>query len=370
MTEAIHVMVPAPGRRTAGMLRQTPDAHAGMLLLEDTGAGSSLARAVCTEVELYLHAAGLNTLSLRLPPDADNGMRASQIVGGVRVLRSLHKGKVVLITSALPPLLSSAAARVETLSSLIDMAARQSHSLPDVMRVVRELTSAIHEVAESVVGVATVCALTGSPHPQPARFTGRKRAHPPASSPAVHADRGIFSAPATLLLPLPPAEHIIDSPRLLAQLVSQLYIWSLSLAQPGKPRLPSPSPPALTARLPAPPPGVTMTMSTTQAALARLDWRARLRWADEQWEIALAALLVRNPARGARARQAANQAGRSRGYSLRAARLAWAHLDEDGCQSWLRVCSILFQEHAPYPAALPDAAPGHAPEVRALAPTS
>lgn len=356
MANAIRVVVPSPGQRTTGILHQAPGARAGVLLLEDPGAGGPLARAVCAEAALYLHAAGLDTLSLRLPPGTDSSTRASQIVGGVRVLHALHDGKIVLISTA-PPSLSPASISAETLSSFIEVASRQSRSLPDVVHVVRELTAAIRDVADSVVGVALIFAQARPSHLRPPLHTHEQhtheRRHHPARVPTFRrADLSLPTAPnslSSLLLPLPPAGVVAGNPRLFAQVVSRLYLWSLSLACPENAQ-PAARSPLHSARPTTPSFRADSIVSRSHAAVARTDWRARLRWADEQWNIVLQALTQRDPTRGALARAAAIPAGYRRGYSVSAARLAWPYLDGEGRQSWLHVSSALFQQNTSYPA--------------------
>lgn len=336
MFDAFDVVVPTLDRRLSGVLRPVDGPSAGVLLLDGTGKRAPLVPGLFDELELYLQAIGLVTLRVSISPSAQMSKRVSVVLGSVSLLRSMGATRVLLITSALDTLATREEIRASTLAGLVDLAA-QDHALPEIIRIVRDLTSTIRDVADSVIGVATLLACpTSAPAPLPLmRPPARKRTFKAIDK--VVDDAIPLASPPALLLALPSGNDQQETPAATVQFVSQLYSWSLALTHPERetkiPHTLLPSDGATDH------PG-NKDESTT---LVRADWFTRRRWMDAQWDVLLAELAARAPEAAARA-EACGRKHRAQGdgWSLRAARSAWLHLDGKARSTWLQVCSRGF----------------------------
>lgn len=352
MFDEFPVVVPALDRRVQGYLHPVENPRAGVLLLDGTGASVPLVPRLFAELELYLQAAGLVTLRLSISPEAKLSKRVGGILGGVALLRSMGAVRVLVITSALNAGSSWEEARSGTLAEFMALA-EQGRSLPDIIRIIRDLMTTIRDVADSAVGIATLVAPPRSDGARGALETPKEKCDKPVRLHEVTSD-GTPDEPApalsTLLLPLPPSCDDAAVAPAVVSLVAQLYCWSVALAN-------AQSEPVLARRDPvvdgADGEAVTgggelvagglRAGRTVMAGTTRAAWTTRLRWADEQWAEVLRRFSARAPARAASTGTAEWLRGdQPPGSSLRAARTLWPMLDGEARHTWLRVCSRLF----------------------------
>lgn len=336
MFDAFDVVVPTLDRRLPGILRPVDGPSAGVLLLDGTGKRTPLVSRLFDELELYLQAIDLVTLRISISPSAHMGKRVSGVLGSVSLLRSMGVTRVLLITSALDPLATREEITASTLAGLVDLAA-QGHALPEIIQIVRDLTTTIRDVADSVIGVATLLAhpthayayTPALPPPTPMRKREFK-----APDSAAHDAIPRVSPPA-LLLPLPSGNDQHETQAATAQFVTQLYSWSLALTHPERETKIS------HALLPGN--SATRRPDDETATLVRADWFTRRRWMDAQWDHLLTELAARAPEAAARVRARVRKyREQGDGWSLRASRAAWPHLDGEARSIWLQVSSIGF----------------------------
>lgn len=352
MLDALHVVVPTLDRRLPGVLRPVAGPRAGVLLLDGTGAQAPLVSRLYAELELYLQSMDLVTLRLTIAPGAKMNRRVSGVLGGVSLLRSMGAAHVLLITSALDPIATREEVSAGTLDSMVDLAT-QGHALPEIIQIVRDLTITIRDVADSVIGVATLLAHPTFAPTSPPLVRLRKRTFETAEEAAPAA------SPPALLLSLPSAGpgngrddgHGRAAQAATAQLVTQLYSWSLALTYPERETHISRT------LLPA--------TGAAPASQVRANWSSRRRWMDQQWEELLTQLAARAPESAARAREIGRRRSEHRGdgWSQRASRDAWEHLDGEALAAWLQVCSKVFSYAGPNDVATDDPAPAAAYEL-------
>lgn len=335
MLGAFDVVVPTLDRRLPGVLRPVAGPCAGVLLLDATGAQVPLVSRLYAELELYFQTIDIVTLRLSLAPGVKIGKRVSGVLGGVSLLHSMGATRVLLITSAFDPLATREEVSAGTLDSLVDLAV-QGHALPEIMQIVRDLTATIRDVADSVIGVATLLARPGPADVSYVPPRPLKRPVGPVGPvemvEMVEMEDGVVptASPPALLLPLPADGDPHGTQAATAQLLTQLYSWSLALAHPERETKIS------RALLPE-------TGAARESEAARANWFIRRRWMDEQWEELLDQLALRAPVRAARARASGEKRhGKGDGWSLRASRDAWAHLDGEARVTWLQDCSKGF----------------------------
>ena len=345
MLDAFQVVVPTLDRRLPGVLRPVEGPRAGVLLLDGTGALAPLVSRLYAELELYFQSMDLVTLRLSIAPGAKMNRRVSGVLGGVSLLRSMGAEHVLLITSAFDPIATREEVSAGTLDSMVDLAT-QGHALPEIIRIVRDLTTTIRDVADSVIGVATLLARptpTLAPMSRPPVLL-RKRASETAEETAEETADGAAPAasPPALLLSLPSEDDGRSAQAATAQLVTQLYSWSLALTHPERETHISRT------LLPA--------TSAAPAAQVRANWSSRRRWMDQQWDELLAQLVARAPESAARAREIGRRRSEHQGdgWSQRASRDAWEHLDGEARSVWLQVCSRVFSYAGPNDVATAD----------------
>lgn len=333
MLDAFSVVVPALDRRMSGIMRPVEAPSTGTLLLDGTGPQAPLVARIFAELELYFQAANIFTLRLSIPPHAPVVKRVSSVLGGVSLLRSAGVARVLIITSTPNPRCSGAAGRASAFAEFMRLA-DQRRPLPDIVQVVRDLTTAIRDVADSTAGVATLLVPPQST-PDVSTVKASPRRTPRRAWSPGRVEDGMPPSPPALLLPMPSARDDATGRRAVAPLLTQLYSWSLALAHRDDPLgvtdNGSPSRPALTADQPA------ASLASDQS-----EWSQRLRWADAEWAALVRECAARAPALAAHLQAARPLAGGQPGASLRAARAVWPLLDYEARTAWLRVSAALF----------------------------
>ena len=341
MFDTFPVVVPALGQRLPGVLRPVESARAGILLLEGTGAQTALVPRLFAELELYFQAADFVTVRLSIPLDAKLSSRVSVVLGGVSLLRSMGASQVLVITSAASPLASWEQARAGTLAEFMELS-DQGRELPDIVGIVRDLTTTIREVADSTIGVATLVMPTQTPEGA-ARHEQEKHTRRRSFAPVYDAGT-TRSSPQALLLTLPTPENRDATRRDVAFLLTRLYSWALALIPPV------PAQDSVSAHhVPdeassVVPPAVRWSVRRAERlGDTRSAWLERMRWADEQWADLLCRFAERAPDRANRVREALSSShDQAPGSSVRAARTVWLQLDTPARRAWLQVCSALF----------------------------
>ena len=315
------IIMPRVRGRARGLLAASEQSPCGLVLLDCGPGTTSTVSGLLAELELYARAASITTLRVTAPPQ---GRGAAEILSAISTLRAQRLQRIAVICAsppASPIVLGSAQGRIGRLATG-DVSAWER--LPDAVRVVVGLASAIGSVAEVTHGVAAInTGPVASPvfrttWPEPRQLDATQRSHAAAALASGHPlERDDEAQLAQLLVTLPDAEL---GAREHAQVVGQLYGWLTTTLE-------------ITRR----------TRSTRSTRSTRqLSWTEVLAWLDDAWDTILMLFAERDPARAEQAwamteTRVQAEGGHAVGASTRAAMFVREYLDEPAKQMWTRI---------------------------------